>query len=1271
MSHKNSVAVWCVKNEKEVFINDNEKEIVKYVEKKPKIIVGEYPESAIYLPLIVDNRVIGVMTIQSFEKNAYTSYHLDMMRTLASYAAIAMDNSNTYENLTSAKLEIEKSNDNIKLISEIGQQITSTLDLSKVLKLVYTNVNKLMDASAFLIGYYNEGDERIEVKLGIEKGKTIPDNISFDMNDESRLAVWCVKNKKEVFINDIESEYSNYIETIPLLAAGEFTHSLIYLPLLVENNVIGIITVQSFSKNAYTSYHLELLKTFASYAAVALNNAQSFAQLESAKAEIETSKENITLLSKIGQQITSSLDLNKVLKLVYDNVNKIMDASSFLIGFYNQEKNVIEMTIGMENNKPIPENISFDMNDKNRLAVWCVDNKKEIFIKENAENANYIDYIPPVLAGKLTESVMYLPLMVEKRVVGVITVQSFNKNAYSPYHLELLKTLASYAAVALNNAESYNKLGAAKEEIEKSKDNITLLSKIGQQITSTLDITEVLDIVYENINKMMDASGFFIGSYDDEKQIVEVNLAIENEKRSGYFNYDMTNKKSLVVWAVKNKKEVFINDFYNEYNDYIPNVEFPKTPYGEIGQSMIILPLVVEKEIIGVIIVQSYEKNAYSNYHLEIIRTFASYAAVALNNAESFAKLETAKSQIEIANQSIKTIAELGQKITSTFDLEEALQDIYTGINTLTDATTFGIWYYNENESILEGKLFIEKSERLPVANTPMSHKGSLAVWSILNKKDVVVNDYDSEFKKYFKARPKLIVGERPLSMIYIPLIVENRVIGVITIQSFEKNAYNNFHVEMMRTLGSYAAIAMDNAQAYLRLEDAKEEIEKSRDNITLLSQIGQQITSSLDLTQVLKLVYDNVNKLMDASAFLIGYYNSKDNVIEMKLGMENGKLIPDDIVFDMNDDSRLAVWCIKNQEVIFINDSEKEESNYIKSEGKPLSGDFTQSLIYIPLIVEGNVIGVVTVQSFEKNAYTEYHLGLLKTLSAYAAVALNNAEAYEQINKAHEDIKNAQTKLVESEKMASLGQLTAGIAHEINNPINFISGNVKPLERDIKDIFELVDMYDEIKSDQSNVEDILKNVKEFKEEIELDFVKEEIDQLLTGIKDGADRTAEIVKGLRTFSRLDEADKKYASINESLDNTLVILRNRYKGRIDIVKDYASFPDIECYPGKLNQVFVNIIGNAIQAIEDKGIIILKTTIDKKNVYISIKDDGMGMPDNVKEKIFDPFFTTKDVGEGTGLGLSISFGIIEKHEGTLNVNSAQGKGTEFVISLPLSN
>jgi PAS domain S-box-containing protein len=274
------------------------------------------------------------------------------------------------------------------------------------------------------------------------------------------------------------------------------------------------------------------------------------------------------------------------------------------------------------------------------------------------------------------------------------------------------------------------------------------------------------------------------------------------------------------------------------------------------------------------------------------------------------------------------------------------------------------------------------------------------------------------------------------------------------------------------------------------------------------------------------------------------------------------------------------------------------------------------------------------------------------------------------QLENALVELKRTQAQLIQSEKMASLGVLTAGVAHEINNPVNYISTAVEGLKMTLADVTSILKHYEKI--NKNNVSEKLHEIEELKKALDYPLLQEGINVLVNNMSSGIERITDIVKSLRTFARVDENELKLCNIHEIIDATLIMLQPQIKNRIDFIKSYSKLPKINCYPGKLNQVFMNLLSNAIQAIQGQGTITIETSINKHKqiLSISISDTGIGIPVAIKEKIFEPFFTTKDAGKGTGLGLSITYGIVQQHKGSIDVKSEQGKGSEFIINLPLT-
>jgi predicted ATPase/signal transduction histidine kinase len=350
------------------------------------------------------------------------------------------------------------------------------------------------------------------------------------------------------------------------------------------------------------------------------------------------------------------------------------------------------------------------------------------------------------------------------------------------------------------------------------------------------------------------------------------------------------------------------------------------------------------------------------------------------------------------------------------------------------------------------------------------------------------------------------------------------------------------------------------------------------------------------------------------------------------------------------------------------------------------------KSILCTPIIHQGKMMGILYLENdLTTGAFTSDRIAILNILCSQAAISLQNARLYQQSQEYSQkleqfihDLKQMQLQLVQSEKMSALGNLVAGVAHEINNPVGFIAGNLQPAQEYVGDLFNLIDLYQE-KFPNPGVE-----IEAEIEEMDLEYLREDLPKLIGSMNEGVDRIRNISTSLRTFSRADSDRPVSFNIHDGLDSTLLILKHRLKASefrpaIEVVKEYGKLPLVKCFPGQLNQVFMNVLANAIDALEEsnKGRsfreikalpnqIMVQTNLseDKNLVVIRIKDNGVGMANEVKENIFNHLFTTKPVGQGTGLGLSIAHQIVvEKHGGKLLVNSSLGQGSEFVISIPV--
>ncbi len=803
------------------------------------------------------------------------------------------------------KEQVQEALENIKLLSEIGQEITASLDVEHIIETVYQSVNKIMPAEGFGIGIYNEDTHAIEFPGFIEKGEILPHS-SDSMEDPNRLSVLCFKDAKGIVINDYIQEYSKYISIVLPPNAGDIASSIIYYPLRTKKNTIGVITVQSFRKNAYSENHVNLLRNMAIYIAIALENAETYRRIEQSNAEIAEQKtlierknkellqqtkqvqeayQNIKLLSEIGIDITANLSVEKIISTVYQSINTLLKAEIFSIGLFSAEYNRLDFVGSMENDVQLP--FHFDsLDDSERLSVVCFKGLREILINDiQKEYQRYVPYgaVPTPSEGELPESVIFLPLIGKKETLGIITVQSFQKNAYSDYDLNILRNLAIYAAIALENAESFQRielinqeiaeqkemieeknavLARKNEEVERSFSNLQLLGQIGRDIIANLSVGKIIETVYENVNSLMDASVFWIGIYDKHRGALEFEGGIEKGESLPSFDINLEDDEKLAVICFRDQREIIINDFENEYSKYLSH----KSPavVGDVPSSIVYLPITTKNQRLGVLTIQSFKKDSYQNYEVTILRNLATYIVIALENAILYEHLEeevadrTAevvtqkeeiekqKEEIERALLTVRQLSEIGQVLTGTLSVDTIIGQLYENVNRLMDAAAFGIGIYRPELNLIEFPGAQERGETLPTFTHSLSDKNRYSVWCFENQQEVIINDATVEYQKYVLETVPAVQGQNPISIVYMPLTLEEKVIGVITVQSFRKNAYNEYHINILRNLAVYAAIALANAEAYAKIESQNEKISRVSQKVQASINYGKRIQEAI-----------------------------------------------------------------------------------------------------------------------------------------------------------------------------------------------------------------------------------------------------------------------------------------------------------------------------------------------------------------------------------------------------------------------------------------
>lgn len=625
----------------------------------------------------------------------------------------------------------------------------------------------------------------------------------------------------------------------------------------------------------------------------------------------------------------------------------------------------------------------------------------------------------------------------------------------------------------------------------------------------------------------------------------------------------------------------------------------------------------------------------------------------------------------EVLQQTTATLERLGaigQEITAHLNTQAVVQALCTHVHGLLHVSTFVIYLMDPDQQSLSSALHLEDERILPKVCIPLSDPLSNCA-RCARERRVVIFELEPGGES-----PTWVAGTlNTLSSVFAPLIIGDKIIGVITIQSMFQHAYGERELLIFRTLCAYGAIALENANTYQQLETTiitlnqaqaearqAEILRQTSATLEHLSAIGQEITAHLNASAVFQTLDRHVHDLLDASSFAIYLMDDDAMGLTTAFAVEAGRHLPPKHIA-LSDPTSSAARCMRERREVLI------ERNAEQIMARPThEPPYTLTRLFAPLTIGERMLGAMTIQSLQPMAYAERERLIFRTLCAYGAIALDNASAYRQLEATLKTLNETQAQLVQREKMASLGTLTAGIAHEINNPANFAHVGAHALRQDLEKFRAFLL---ELAGDDAGA-------------AILASLNKRIDGLATQIAtivEGTTRIRNLVLDLRTFSRLDQAAKKEVLIADSLISTVNLVRTKYLEVAEIRCDLAANPMLECFPAELNQVFMNLIVNACQAIQSKpraegdktpGLLSIRSRIEDKLLLIEFEDNGCGIPKDTVSRIFEPFFTTKTVGEGMGMGLSISFGIIEKHQGNLKVTSVEGEGTCFTLMLPLA-
>jgi len=1213
-----------IKTKEHILINKNADMVwTKITGEEPNIVPGtEFSKSMIFVPMIVGKEVTGYVSLQNLDKeNAFSDSDVSLLGTLANSMSVALENARLFN-------ETEQRNAELAVINSVQEGLVAEMDLQGIYDLVGDKTRALFDSQVTVIATFDHENAKEIFNYVFEDGKRFyPEKRPYD-----NLRQILIDNKNLIHIRKNVETASAPGTKIP--------KTMLYVPLLIGDVVKGYVSLQNLDKeNAFSDADVRLLSTLANSMSVALENARLFSETEQRNAEL-------AVINSVQEGLVAEMDMQGIYDLVGDKIRDLFDAQVAAIGTFDHENNTETFQYIYENGiRVASQTRPFD-----KIRERLITTQRLINISENAEQAyTTITGNPPtaVEGTVFPKSMVYVPLLIGDEVRGYVSLQNLDKeNAFSSSDVRLLSTLANSMSVALENARLFN-------ETEQRSAELAVINSVQEGLVAEMDMQGIYDLVGDKIRTLFDAQVTAISIFNLENKTEKFHYLFEDGGRlyPAERPYDLLRQK-----IIDERKTIHLKENAAKSISEINGKPFKPVPGTKAAKSNLFVPLLVGNTVLGYVTLQNIDRdNAFNDSDVRLLGTLVNSMSVALENARLFNETTRLLAETEQRNAEFAVINSVQEGLVREMDMEAIYHLVGSRICEVLNSQTLLIRTFNHDTGIETWEYAVENGKNLVSKPRPF-------IWAnqhlIKTKESLLINENYIETAKQFGDKSKGVSkGLPPKSAIFVPMIVGETVVGSVSLQNVEKeNAFTESDVRLLSTLTNSMSVALQNAKLFNETTRLLSETEQRATELQTVNNISKAMVSQLEFKALIKLVGNQMKETFKADIVYLALHDLKTNML-------NFPYMYGDILKPRRFTNGITEKIITTKKPLLINQKMDEAVDKINVK---LEGIRVQSYLGVPIIAESKSIGVISVQSKEsENVFDENDLRLLTTIAANVGIAIQNAEAYQKLQAALSELTAAQEQLVQSEKMASLGELTAGIAHEIQNPLNFVN-NFSEVSEELLD-----ELKDEIKiKKDSIVAEIMTDLK----------------QNLTKINHHGKRASSIVKGMLDHSRTSNGIKVMTDINVLADEYLRLsyhgLRAKdrsfnadFKTNLD-----TTIPKVSIVPQDFGRVILNLINNAFYAVSKKRktapksyqpTVTVRTKKLDKTIEISVKDNGSGIPKKIADKIFQPFFTTKPTGEGTGLGLSLAYDIVTKgHGGTLKVKSKEGEVTTFIIHIPIS-
>jgi len=1076
--------------------------------------------------------------------------------------------------------------------------------------------------------------------------------------DRGTVSGRAVLERRTVQINDALSdpEYTRF----DTQAVGQF-RTLLGVPLLRESTPIGVVSLQRRRVEPFTEKQIDLLTTFADQAVVAIENTRLFEELQARTAELRESLEYQTATSDVLNVISRSPNqLQPVLDAIVETAGRLCRAYDANLWLRQGERLKNAAHRG-------PIAVDFDSWPIGRgwTAGRAFVDRATVHVDDLAASDEFPD--GKMMALRLGHrTIVSTPLMRKDEAIGVLAVRRTEVRPFSEKQIALLQSFADQAVIAIENVRLFDEVQARTAEVQEALNYQTATSNVLDVISRSPDrLQPVLQAIVETAARICNAAYADIFLADSGKIYIAATFGDLGRPIGEALPLDRT---SVMGRTIVDAASVHVTDLQAEEHDF-PLGRKLALRYGH--RAILGVPLMRQKEAIGGVLLRRTAAEPFSEKQIAVLRTFADQAVIAIQNVRLFEELQARTAEVTEALEQQTATSELLEVISSSkFDIQPVLDTLVDSAARLCEAES--AFVYRRDGDIYrvvanrgfsdEYVQFIRKNPIPPARGTCVGRTALTA--AVVHMPDCLADP------EYTWPESQRIGGFR--TMLGVPLLREGSPIGVISLTRTTVRPFDRKQIKLVETFADQAVIAIENTRLFEEVQTRTQELARSVSELQALGEVSHAVNSTLDLETVLSTIVAKAVQLSATEAGAI-YVFSK---LRQKFRLRATYGMSEEMIAEFG---RQGVGlgesyigkATESGEAVQVPDLVSEPASPIRD--LVLNAGY-RALLVVPLLRPGRVVGALVVRRKEPGLFPGSTIDLLQTFAAQSVLATQNARLFEDVEartrelaKSLEELRAAQERLIQTEKLASLGQLTAGIAHEIKNPLNFVN-NFAALS---------LELLDELKEG-------LRSAPQDEEQ------RAELMTMLSGnlekVVQHGKRADSIVKNMLLHSRAGLGERRLADINALVEESLNLAYHGARAEkqgFNITLERSLDPlagELELLPQEITRVFLNLISNGFYATVKRKeqatgpydpILLAGTRNLGEQVEIRIRDNGTGIPPEVKEKMFEPFFTTKPAGEGTGLGLSLSHDIVVKqHRGSIEVDSSPGEFTEFRIVLPRS-